>query len=97
MINEMSADELKQRLAAGETPILLDVRQPEEHAEVNIPNSILIPLGELQQRLEEILQYKDQEVIVYCRSGNRSGQACMFLTMMGFANPVNLRGGMLAW
>jgi len=97
MINEIQPDALKARLAANENLVLLDVRQPEEHAEKNIPNSILIPLGELPARMAELEQLKDKEIIVYCRSGNRSGQACMFLEMQGFTNPVNLRGGMLAW
>lgn len=97
MINEILPDALKARLASNENVVLLDVRQPEEHAEKNIPNSILIPLGELPARMAELEQLKDKEIIVYCRSGNRSGQACMFLEMQGFTNPVNLRGGMLAW
>lgn len=97
MINEILPDALKARLEANDSLILLDVRQPEEYAEKNIPNSILIPLGELPVRLAELEQLKDKEIIVYCRSGNRSGQACMFLQMQGFSNPVNLRGGMLAW
>ncbi len=97
MINEIQPDALKARLAANKNLVLLDVRQPEEHAEKNIPNSILIPLGELPARMAELEQLKDKEIVVYCRSGNRSGQACMFLEMQGFTNPVNLRGGMLAW
>lgn len=97
MINEIAPTELKDRLAHGEHPILLDVRQPEEHADEHIPGSILIPLGELPERLDEIMQHKDDEIIVYCRSGNRSGQACMFLNMSGFTNTKNLRGGMLSW
>jgi rhodanese-related sulfurtransferase len=93
----ISSTELKQRIEAGDDLILLDVRQPEEHAEQHIPSSILIPLGELPARLDELEQYRDRELIVYCRSGNRSGQACMFLGMQGFTNPVNLEGGMLQW
>lgn len=93
----ISSADLKQRIAAGENLVILDVRQPEEHAEQNIPNAMLIPLGELPARLDELEQYRDRELIVYCRSGNRSGQACMFLSMQGFTNPVNLEGGMLQW
>lgn len=96
-MKEITPTDLKARIAAGEDLILLDVRQPEEHAEVHIPNSILIPLGELEERIDELDEYRDKELIVYCRSGNRSGQACMFLDMMGFENTVNLRGGMLSW
>lgn len=88
---------LKERIAAGEDLVLIDVRQPEEHAEQHIPNSMLIPLGELPARLDELEQYRDREIILYCRSGNRSGQACMFLNMQGFTNLTNLEGGMLQW
>jgi len=94
---EISSTDLKSRLNAGESVVLLDVRQPEEHAAENIPNSMLIPLGELEERIDELDDYRDKEIIVYCRSGARSANACMFLQMMGFDNPVNLRGGMLDW
>ena len=97
MINEIQPEALKARLDANERIVLLDVRQPEEHAEENIPNSILIPLGELPARIAELEPHRNDEIIVYCRSGNRSGQACMLLQMLGFTNPVNLHGGMLAW
>jgi len=97
MIKEISSSDLKARLDAGEQPVLLDVRQPEEHAEEHIQNSILIPLGELEERIDELDAYRDREIIVYCRSGNRSANACMFLQMLGFDHPVNLRGGMLDW
>jgi rhodanese-related sulfurtransferase len=97
MINEISTADLHSRLDAGENIMLLDVRQPEEYAEQHIPNSILIPLGELPDRVDELEDYRDKEIVVICRSGNRSGQACMFLTMSGFANVVNMRGGMLSW
>ena len=97
MIKEITGDELKARLNAGEQLMIVDVRQPEEREEINIPSSILIPLGELEERIDEIEDYREKEIIVYCRSGNRSANACMFLQMMGFENPVNLKGGMLAW
>ncbi len=97
MIKEISTASLHSRLDAGESIILLDVRQPEEFAEKSIPNAILIPLGELPDRVDEIEEYRDKEIVVICRSGNRSGQACMFLTMNGFTNTVNLKGGMLSW
>ena len=97
MFAHITSAALKERIAAGEDLVLIDVRQPEEHAEVHIPDSMLIPLGELPARLDELEPYRDREVIVYCRSGNRSGQACMFLSMQGFTNLVNLEGGMLQW
>lgn len=97
MISEITPDVLKARIAAGENLVLVDVRRPEEHAEKNIPNSLLITLDELPDRLEELEPYRDQEVIVYCRSGNRSAQACMFLDLNGFTHLVNLKGGMVMW
>lgn len=93
----ISPSELKKRLQNKDKNIvLLDVREPYEHAEKNIPNSILIPLGTLPKRVKELEPYKDKEIIVYCRSGNRSGQACDYLQKLGF-KVANLEGGMLAW
>ena len=89
--------ELQQRLKNGEKLNLVDVREPQEHEEFNIGGE-LIPLGKIQtMEVEELENLKEQEVICYCRSGNRSGQACQILDMLGFANTKNLQGGMLAW
>jgi rhodanese-related sulfurtransferase len=88
---------LKARLEAGETLHIVDVREPHEHAEFNIGGTLL-PLGQIQTMQTDALDdLKNEELIVYCRSGNRSGQACLMLDMMGFTNTVNLSGGMLAW
>lgn len=93
----ITVEELKNRIEAGEKLNIIDVREPHENAEFNIGGQ-LIPLGKVQgMQIDEIEDLKEQELIVYCRSGNRSGQACMFLDMMGFKNTKNLVGGMLAW
>jgi rhodanese-related sulfurtransferase len=93
----ITIEEVKLRLDSGEKLNLLDVRQPSENAEFNI-GGILFPLGKIQAMdISEIEDLKDQEVICYCRSGNRSGQACNILDMLGFKNTKNLTGGMLAW
>ena len=93
----ISVEELKKRLDAGEALHLLDVREPHEHADFNIGGTLL-PLGRVMQMdTDEIEAWKDEEVIVYCRSGNRSGQASMILETAGFTNVVNLSGGMMAW
>lgn len=85
------------RLNAGEKINLVDVREPDENAEFNIGGS-LVPLGKIQtMQVDELEELKEEEVVVYCRSGNRSGQACMILDMLGFQNTKNLTGGMLAW
>lgn len=93
----ITVEELKSRLDAGEQINLLDVREDHERAEFNI-GGIHIPLGKVQSmQVEEIEDWKDAEVIVYCRSGNRSGMASLFMEQLGFKNVVNLTGGMLGW
>ena len=96
-MQNISVDELKKRMDAGEELHLVDVREPYENADFNI-GGILLPLGMIRSmQIDEIEDLKDKEVILYCRSGNRSGQAAMFLETMGFENTKNLTGGMLAW
>ena len=74
----------------------LDVRTMSEHADRAIPNTDCIPLQEIGQRLSELNDYKNKKIIVYCRSGNRSGKATKFLKENGF-DAVNLIGGMNSW
>lgn len=93
----ISVESLRARINAGEQLNILDVRQPDEHDEFALTSSVLIPLNELPERVSELDHLRDNELIVYCRSGNRSGQACMFLELSGFSNVKNLTGGMLAW
>ncbi|NML37946.1 rhodanese-like domain-containing protein [Chitinophaga sp. G-6-1-13] len=96
-MQNITKEELKQRIDNGEQLNILDVREPHERAEFNI-GGFHIPLGLVQaMQVDEIEHLKDEEVIVYCRSGNRSGQACMLLETMGFTNVKNLTGGMLNW
>lgn len=96
-MQNISIEELKERLDKGENPILIDVREPQEHAEFNIGGR-LIPLGNIRSLdIDEIAGFKEEEVILYCRSGNRSGMACQVLESAGFQNTKNLTGGMLAW
>ena len=96
-MNNITVEEVKSRLSAGEQLNLIDVREPQENAEFNI-GGLLLPLGKVQaMQTDEIEDLKEKEVIVYCRSGNRSGQACQLLYMAGFKNAKNLVGGMLEW
>lgn len=93
----ITAAEVKARIDAGENLHIVDVREPYENAEFNI-GGILLPLGKVQTlQIDEIDELKNEEVIMYCRSGNRSGQACQMLEMAGFTNVKNLTGGMLGW
>jgi len=96
MIN-ITPEEVKQRMDAGEALHLIDVREPYENAEFNI-GGILLPLGKIQSlQIEDIEDLRNEEVIFYCRSGNRSGIAAMMLEKAGFTETKNLAGGMLAW
>jgi rhodanese-related sulfurtransferase len=93
----ITAEEVKARTDAGEKLNIVDVREPHEHTEFNIGGTLL-PLGQIQtMQVDELEPFKDEELIVYCRSGNRSGQACMILETLGFKNVKNLTGGMLNW
>jgi len=96
-MTNITPEEVKQRLDAGEKLNLVDVREPYENAEFNIGGR-LIPIGKIQsQQIEDIEDLKNEEVILYCRSGNRSGISALVLDQLGFTNTKNLVGGMLSW
>ncbi len=96
-MTNITPEEVKQRLDAGEKLNLIDVREPHENAEFNIGGRLL-PVGKIQSiQIENIEDLKNEEVILYCRSGNRSGISANVLDMLGFTNTKNLTGGMLAW
>ena len=96
-MENISVTEVKSRLQAGETLNLVDVRAEDENADFNI-GGILLPLEKIQNlEFDEIEDKKDEELIFYCRTGNRSTQACLFLEMTGFSNVKNLAGGMVKW
>lgn len=95
-MDDITIEELKQRMDAGEKLNLIDVRELYEYEDYNI-GAILIPLATLPTKLDELESLKNEEIIIYCRSGARSGNAKMFLLDSGFNNVRNLLGGMLAW
>lgn len=93
----ITVEELKKRMDAGETINLIDCREPEEYSEANIGGK-LIPLGQFQtMQVDEIEDLRDAEVVIHCRSGKRSAQACLILDTLGFKNTRNVEGGILAW
>jgi rhodanese-related sulfurtransferase len=95
---QTSAVDVKQVAALqGRGTLLLDVREPDEYAQGHAPGSILIPLGQLEQRLSELRSHKDKSIALICRSGNRSAQAQKLLIRAGFSTTVNVEGGMIAW
>jgi len=94
MYKEQLPEEVLERLKQNEKLVILDVREPEEWQFGHIPGAKHIPLGQIARALNEL--DPKQETIIVCRSGNRSGQACDFLSSMGF-NVVNMLGGMSKW
>ena len=96
-MENISVEALKKRMDAGEKINLIDVREPHEYAEYNIGGK-LIPLGRIQtMQIDELDDLKDEELIIHCRSGQRSMMACLFLETLGFKDTKNLAGGVLAW
>ena len=92
---EIDPVELKKKMDRGDDFFLLDVREPHEVDICQIPGSYLIPLGQVPARASELNSADD--IIVYCRSGQRSGKAVDFLRKTGFRKVKNLKGGILAW
>jgi len=90
----LNALELSEKLKGGKQAVVLDVRQPEEYREGHIAGSKLIPLGELNRRINELP--KNKEIICVCASGSRSQSATKFLVGAGF-DAFNMNGGMYMW
>jgi adenylyltransferase/sulfurtransferase len=93
---EITVKELNERLRAGEAIHLLDVREPFEREIINIGGT-LIPMRSLPDRIDELDDMKDEEIVVYCRSGARSGRVVSWLRSIGYRKALNLKGGVLAW
>ena len=91
----ITTSELRQRLEGNFDALLIDVREPNEHAAANIPQAELIPLATLPDHIEKLP--KDREIIIHCKAGGRSAKAVDFLTSNGFTNVTNVTGGMDAW
>jgi adenylyltransferase/sulfurtransferase len=98
MIPQMNVTDLKTKLDNGDDFLLLDVREQNEYDIVNIPGAKLLPLSIFQAKWEEELgDKKDKEIVIHCKMGGRSQQACDFLAAQGFANVSNVAGGVMAW
>lgn len=92
-MNEISPAEAQQRMSQG--AVLVDVREPNEYAEVHAQGARLLPLSSFEQEYAALPQ--DAELIMICRSGARSEQAGQYLLERGYGNVTNLTGGTLAW
>lgn len=96
-VPEITAVELKERLDAGDVPVLVDVRESFEVSIADLPalGQVLIRSGEFWQRFEEL--DPKSEIVVYCRSGARSAVAVALLAQNGYERVFNLKGGILGW
>lgn len=93
----ISVEVLKKRMDDGEKLNLFDVREDIENAEFNIGGTHFRLRKIQDMAIEDIEHLKDEEVICYCRSGQRSQMACLMLEHLGFTNTVNLTGGVIEW
>ncbi len=95
-MKEITVQELKEKREEGNDFLLLDVREDFEYLVSNLEGHH-IPLGQLETRLRELREYQEREIIVMCRSGNRSSRAVSYLESQGFKNVANLKGGIKKW
>lgn len=93
---KISAADAKARMDSGDTIIILDVRTQEEYDAGHIPGAILVPNETIVDKQPELLPDLDAEILVYCRSGNRSAQAAKKLIAIGYTNVVDF-GGIIDW
>jgi len=98
---EIYPGDVADKIAGKEDIILLDVRTPEEYAEIHLENSLLLPVDEISAKTLANIglgeSTKDQEIILYCRSGSRSKQAYDVMTSLGYTNLKSIQGGMVHW
>ncbi len=96
LYQQVTAEEARQIMDSEESYIILDVRTQEEFDESHIPGATLLPLDSIESMAESVLPDKDQLILVYCRSGNRSKQASELLTNLGYSRIVEF-GGIKSW
>ena len=96
-VPEIDAVMLHGKMKGEPRPRLLDVREPDEHAEGMIPGAVKIPMRQLGLKMSQVAPNKSEEIVVYCRSGNRSLYSTQQLLDAGYKNVSSLHGGIIAW
>ncbi len=104
-VPELFPWDLEERLAAAEPPLLLDVREPEEFAAMRIEGSLNVPRGILEsacdwgyeETVPELVEAREREIVVVCRSGNRSALAARTMQLMGYRRVSSLKTGLKGW
>ena len=92
----ITAQEAKIIMDSQEGYVILDVREQYEYDESHIPGAVLLPLGQVEEKAQEVLPDKEQLILVYCRSGRRSKQAAEVLVKLGYTN-IKEFGGIIDW
>lgn len=96
-VAEISTVDYAPRRAASEPPLLLDCREPDEHAIARIEGARLIPMREIPERLSELEPWREKPIVVHCHHGVRSLRVVQWLRQQGFAHAQSMRGGIDAW
>lgn len=94
---EIDCQTVKRRLEAGEDFILLDCREPDEHALARIDEATLFPMSDLIQRADELHPHRDRHIVVHCHHGGRSLRVAEWLRERGFARAQSMSGGIDEW
>lgn len=94
---EIDVQEVNSIMQRGEDFLLVDVRELSEYQTASIGGSVLIPLGELKQSLDQLEPYRDKRIVVHCHHGGRSMRAVMALRQLGFTGAQNMAGGIDDW
>ncbi|MDO4288801.1 MAG: rhodanese-like domain-containing protein [Eubacterium sp.] len=94
--HKITQEEAKARMDSGDAPVVLDVREPSEYEEEHIPGAVLLPLGSVADEAADKLPDKNQEILVYCRSGMRSEMAAKKLVAQGYTAVYDF-GGIMSW
>lgn len=93
----VSQEEVLELIDAGDDVLILDVRTQREFDGGRVPGAVLIPHAEVMARIDEIIEFMDKPVVVYCEAGGRAGRAESELYEAGFTNLLHLEGDMRAW
>ena len=94
---EIDCQSVQQKLTAGEDFLLLDCREVDEHQHVNIPQATLLPMSEIQTRVDALAPHRESEIIVFCHHGMRSLQVAQWLKNQGYENTRSMAGGIDRW
>lgn len=95
LVNEIDPEELRTRMHRDQPLQLLDIRSQAEVMQGILPDAAHLPMHLIPLRLADLP--KDQDIVLYCRSGARSYHACTFLMQQGYTRVINLRGGIIDW